>query len=138
MRAQKMENWEEHMESPFKMPDGYLSELENSIGERIAAEDKHGFKAVLKPALIMACAFGLIFGMGYGVLSLTGTLKEDPAPQENIAIIDEGLLDSRFIDFYDESEILADEEELDENYIINYLEYEVSETCLPEIYAQQP
>lgn len=131
-----MENRKEHMESPFKMPDGYLSALENAVGERIAAEGKQGFKAVLKPALILACAFGLIFGMGYGVLSLTGTLKEDSAPQENIAIIDEGLIDSHFIDFYEETAFLAEEDAVDENFVINYLENEATDTDLPEIYAQ--
>lgn len=131
-----MVNRKEHMKSPFTMPDGYLASLENSIGERIAGQGQTGFTTVLKPALLLACTFGLIFGMGYGILSLTNTMKRDSAPQESIAIIEEGLLDSRFIDFYDEADFLAEEDLIDENYIINYLENEVTDADLPAIYAQ--
>lgn len=131
-----MENRKEHMKSPFTMPEGYLASLENSIGERISEQEKTGFSSVLKPALLLACTFGLIFGMGYGILSLTGTLEKSAASQESIAIIDEGLLDSYFIDFLDEEAFLAEEDAIDENFVINYLENEVTDADLPEIYAQ--
>lgn len=123
--------------SPFVMPEGYLENLEDTFACRISAPQPTGFRHLVKPALGLACAFALVFGMGYGVLALTGTLKEKSGLPEGIGIIDEALLSSNFIDFYDNSDEDAVEKEgLDEEDMICYLETEASNAYLSEKYAQ--
>ena len=66
-------NREELKQNPFTAPEGYFATLEDSLrGKVFAAEKKPaGFVGVLKPALMLACSFAVILGMGYGVLSMT-------------------------------------------------------------------
>ena len=66
-------------DNPFRMPEGYLDSFEDRLMARLAAEEteatqpKRPVWRILKPALTLAAMFALIFGMGYGVLSLTHT-----------------------------------------------------------------
>ena len=101
--------------NPFKTPEAYFEGLEDRLLSRIAAEEqpatpaRHPAWRIIKPALTLAAMFALIFGMGYGAVSL--------------------------IDYYqaDESEETT---ELDEETLVSYLASELSFADLADIYAQ--
>lgn len=128
---------------PFKTPEGYFDGLEDRLMARIAAEvqpetsRKVRIWAVLKPALTLAAMFALIFGMGYGVLSLTRTLGRGEVSTDvaGYATAEEEMIrPASLIDYYQSN--LAEETELDEETIVNYLATELSFSDLAEIYAQ--
>jgi len=130
-------------ENPFRMPEGYFDSLEERLMGRIAeenvAETQRKTKPVwriIKPALTLAAMFALVFGMGYGVLSLTHTLDRGAAVEASgYATAEEELIrPASLINYYQAS--LAEESELDEETIINYLASELSFSDLAEIYAQ--
>lgn len=68
-------NREEFKQNPFTAPEGYFATLEDSLRDKVFATEKKpaGFVGVLKPALMLACSFAIILGLGYGVLSLTNS-----------------------------------------------------------------
>ena len=62
-------------QAPYTVPEGYFASVEESVRARITAPSKRpGLWTVLKPGIAVACMFLFIFGIGYGTLSLTGTL----------------------------------------------------------------
>ena len=124
--------------NPFSMPDGYIESLEDALHEQIATEEKPsgGFIAVLKPALLLAAMFALIFAMGYGVLSLTDATHPHKAAEPSIALVEEGFVESSFIDFYEDSPNEGQEASFDEEEILDYLSYSLSYSSLAEAYAQ--
>ncbi len=70
-------------EKPFKVPGGYLEEVENRISERIDNGTADGSAwSVAKPAVLLAFMFVLIFGIGYATLSLTDTLDKGVSHRE--------------------------------------------------------
>ena len=70
-------------EEPFKMPGGYIEELENRVSEQIGSKATGGSAwSVAKPALLLAFMFVLIFGIGYATLSLTNTLGKGVSHEE--------------------------------------------------------
>ena len=128
---------------PFKTPEGYFEGLEDRMMARIAAESqadvpqKRPVWTVLRPALTLAAMFALIFGMGYGVLSLTHTLDRGTGTTEvsDYASVEEEMITPvSLINYYQTD--LAEETELDEETIVNYLASELSFSELAEIYAQ--
>ena len=128
---------------PFKMPEGYLDSLEDRLMARVSLEAqpaptrKQRIWTVLKPALALAATFALIFGMGYGVLSLTHTLDRGTGTTEvsDYASVEEEMITPvSLINYYQTD--LAEETELDEETIVNYLASELSFSELAEIYAQ--
>lgn len=123
--------------NPFSMPEGYLESLEDAMHEQIATEEKPsgGFIAVLKPALLLAAMFALIFVMGYGVLSLTDTTHPHREVEPSIALLEEGLVESSFIDFYEESDESQDGS-IDEDEILDYLSCSLSYSSIAEAFAQ--
>ena len=61
--------------TPFTVPEGYFDTVEDSVRARM--EKPAGRPrpwTILKPALLTACMFLVIIGIGYATLSLTGTL----------------------------------------------------------------
>ena len=69
-----MENeLKELKENPFRMPEGYLENMEFSVMRKISEESapQSGWRTILRPAIYLAAMFALIFGIGYGVLTLT-------------------------------------------------------------------
>jgi hypothetical protein len=68
---------DEFRQNPFTVPEGYFASLEDSLRDKVFATEKKpaGFVGVLKPALMMACSFAVILGLGYGIFSLTGSLS---------------------------------------------------------------
>lgn len=133
-------------ENPFTMPEGYLDQLQSSIMARIDTgtetmpDRRTAVFRILKPAVSMAAMFLLIFGMSYGALKLTGTIgQKDTVPafsaNTGIAAIDEGLLNSSFIDFYiDDLSMYEEEEPLSEDEIIQYLTSELTYGQIAQLY----
>ena len=68
---------EEFRQNPFTVPEGYFASLEDTLRDKVFATEKKpaAFIGVLKPALMMACSFAVIFGLGYGILSMTGSFS---------------------------------------------------------------
>lgn len=93
--------------SPFPVPDGYVLELEEKVHRRIFAEGPRTpwsvFLARAKAPALLALTFCIIFAMGYGVLSLTGTAESQTVHSSGFAdLIEQGYIHSDFIeDYYD-------------------------------------
>lgn len=132
--------------NPFRMPEGYLASFEDRLMQRIAAEESGNAQPqrrplwrILKPALTLAAMFALIFGMGYGVLSLTHTLDRGTGTTvSDYALVEEELIrGSSVFDYFnlDQSEE-EEEQELSEEDLVDYLASELSYADLAEIYAQ--
>ena len=128
---------------PFKTPEGYFESLEDRVMARIAAETqadtqkKRPVWTILRPVLTLAAMFALVFGMGYGVLSLTHTLDRGTGTTEvsGYATVEEEMISPvSLINYYQTD--LAEETELDEETIVNYLASELTFSDLAEIYAQ--
>lgn len=132
-------------DNPFRVPEGYLDSFEDRLMERIAAEEADASQAkrqrpvwrILKPALTLAAMFALIFGMGYGVLSLTHTLDRGAgtAASEFASAEEEMIRPVSLINYYQAAESDEETAELDEETLLNYLA-ELSYADLAEIYAQ--
>lgn len=92
--------------TPFRMPDGYLEELESSLSVKTSTQPGK-IRTALAPALALACAFAIVFGMGYGVLSLTGSLdreEETVIEDEIIEYLAAEMTQSDILDYYAELE----------------------------------
>lgn len=118
---------------PFRMPDGYLDSLETAVNERINRKPGRAW-SVLKPALGLACSFAVIFGMGYGIISLTGTLKGDEKSADT-EIIDQYLTYSSHINYFESEE--DEEESIHDEEILDYLATEMSQSAISDYFAQQ-
>ncbi|MBQ7773771.1 MAG: hypothetical protein IJ383_06870 [Bacteroidales bacterium] len=81
-------------ENPFGVPSGYFSSMQDEVMAKISAipvvppqqyeadEAPHaGFMTYFKPAFAMAAMFGIIFGLGYGAMKITGTYTDDGSVQ---------------------------------------------------------
>ncbi len=81
-------------ENPFGVPSGYFSSMQDEVMAKISAipvmppqqyETEEaapaGFMTYFKPAFAMAAMFGIIFGLGYGAMKITGTYTDDDAVQ---------------------------------------------------------
>lgn len=97
---------DELRENPFRMPEGYLEDMEFSVMHRISREKaeaaRPGWKAVLRPIFYMAAMFGLVFGIGYGVMALTHTSDRMEEVQTDFLADESGfeLADDEDIDYY--------------------------------------
>lgn len=128
---------------PFKAPEGYFESFEDRLMARISAEAQPAASTsrrlwtVIKPALALAATFAIIFGMGYGVLSLTHTLDRGKADVSGYATVEEELIRPVSIINYYQSEGESEEEgDIDEDSIVSFLASELSYGDLTEIYAQ--
>jgi hypothetical protein len=97
---------EEFRQNPFTAPEGYFASLEDSLRDKVFATEKKpaGFVGVLKPALVMACSFAVIFAIGYGILSMTGSLssvKSQMSEYDEIAAAVENM-DPALFEYLDE------------------------------------
>lgn len=129
--------------SPLRIPEGYFDSLEDRVMGRIAAqqepraERKSRVWTILKPALTLAAMFALVFGMGYGVLSLTHTLDRGTGTAaSDYATVEEELIRPSSLYNYYQSDGQAEEDELDEESLVDYLATQLSFADLAEIYAQ--
>ena len=121
--------------TPFRMPDNYMESLEAAVSEKINRKPSKTW-SVLKPAIGLACSFALVFGMGYGVLALTGTLdRGDAAADYSETALVNNFTTSSLIDYYENLEAYG-EDYLQEEEILDYLSEELSQFDISEIYAQ--
>jgi len=107
--------------NPFKAPEGYFGSLNDRIRERITEEEAvssakpKGLYFHLRSAFNMAASLLLLFGLGYGIMSITSFFdkgREDDT--DKIVYIEEGLLRSSFIDFmYDDIDYKQEDIQLD-------------------------
>ena len=129
--------------NPFKMPQGYLEGLEHSVLEQIAGEGSakpHFWRSAVKPLIYMAAMFGVIFGMGYGVMALTHTSERLPSTDASrVAEVEHGFLDASFIEFLDVSALddNSSAEALSDDEILSYLSNELSINELATYLAQE-
>ena len=107
---------------PFSVPEGYFSTIEDSVRGRIGisqqGEGNHLW-ASIKTGFALAFSFVFIFGMGYGVLSLTDTIHNDQFDMENdefAILIKDGYIKHDFIDY------LYDEIDIDKDYLAEGVE----------------
>ena len=107
---------------PFSVPEGYFSTIEDSVRGRIGisqqGESNHLW-ASIKTGFALAFSFVFIFGMGYGVLSLTDTIHNDQFDMENdefAILIKDGYIKHDFIDY------LYDEIDIDKDYLTEGVE----------------
>ena len=96
--------------NPFKAPEGYFGSLNDRIRERITEEESassakpKGVYFYFRSAFNMAASLLLLFGLGYGIMSVTSFFdKGHESDTDKIVYIEEGLLRSSFVDFmYDD------------------------------------
>ena len=72
-------------ENPFGTPKGYFETMQREVLEKVSAmpvapeydktqeQEPATFKTYFVPAFSLAAMFGIIFGLGYGAMKLTGT-----------------------------------------------------------------
>ena len=87
----------------------------------------------------LAAMFALIFGMGYGVLSLTHTLGRGigTTTSDTYATAEEEMIRPvSLINYYQTAESEEESADLDEETLLNDLATELSFADLAEIYAQ--
>ena len=59
----------------YEIPEGCFAQMEDKVRERTAPRESRPWTGVLKPAMLLAVMFVVIFGIGYGTMALTGTLR---------------------------------------------------------------
>ena len=76
-------------ENPFGVPQGYFENMQQEVMDKIAATSVANsvpdiaqaepvtFLTYFKPAISLATVFGIIFGLGYGTMKLTGSYHND-------------------------------------------------------------
>ena len=74
-------------ENPFGVPQGYFENMQQEVMDKIAATsvadediaqaEPVTFLTYFKPAISLATVFGIIFGLGYGTMKLTGSYHND-------------------------------------------------------------
>lgn len=107
---------------PFSVPEGYFSTIEDSVRGRIGISQQgegNQLWASIKTGFALAFSFVFIFGMGYGVLSLTDTIHNDQFDMENdefAILIKDGYIKHDFIDY------LYDEIDIDKDYLTEGVE----------------
>lgn len=82
-------------ENPFGVPAGYFTSMQEEVMEKISARPvaqpyseevseaaPSTFLTYFKPALGLAATFGIIFGLGWGAMKITGTYTQDGAANE--------------------------------------------------------
>ncbi|MCR5710610.1 MAG: hypothetical protein K6G79_09050 [Bacteroidales bacterium] len=133
-------------ENPFRTPEGYFDALPGRLSSLIEEEEASADKSrpnpvwrIIKPALTLAAMFALVFGMGYGVLSLTHTLDRGASSSEvsgYASAEEELLLRSSLLNYYQNGDQDEEQPELGDDTIADYLATGLSYTALAEIYAQ--
>lgn len=76
-------------ENPFSVPKGYFETMQQEVMDKISGipvtemyaqtqdDEPVTWLTYIKPALALVSVFAIVFGMGYGVMKLTGTSQHD-------------------------------------------------------------
>ena len=102
-------------QNPFLVPSGYFDSLPIQVGQKIGAKPVWSVAKTLKPFLSLAASFLVLFGLGYGILTLTTSKRDDVDPlftESAISQFDSYLLLNNLEEF---------DEGLDSDEIITYL-----------------
>ena len=113
-------------ENPFTLPKGYFAQLEDSVSKRIHTNtdnQERGIIPFLKTAVLLACTFGAIVGMGYGAMYLTNQSKESSLPkivENSVYHNTPDSLESDIIEIMSSAAILDTMTEEDEQTLSNF------------------
>ena len=73
-------------QNPYSVREGYFDFMESRVNDRIDhPASTNRVWNVAKPAILLACSFLIIFGIGYGTLSLTNTLGSGRTERNELA-----------------------------------------------------
>ena len=113
-------------ENPFGTPKGYFETMQQEVLEKISAmpaapeydevqeQEPATFKTYFVPAFSLAAMFGIIFGLGYGAMKLTGTGEGSGLPEQ--AVLSENV-----------EEFEVPETELSEDDMMNILHVSIED-----------
>ncbi len=114
-------------ENPFGTPKGYFETMQQEVLEKISAmpvapeyddevqeQEPATFKTYFVPAFSLAAMFGIIFGLGYGAMKLTGTGEGSGLPEQ--AVLSENI-----------EEFEVPETELSEDDMMNILHISIED-----------
>lgn len=113
-------------ENPFGTPKGYFETMQQEVLEKISAmpaapeydevqeQEPATFKTYFVPAFSLAAMFGIIFGLGWGVMKLTGTGEGSGLPEQ--AVLSENV-----------EEFEVPETELSEDDMMNILHISIED-----------
>ena len=101
-------------ENPFRVPSGYFQNVRIDISDKISAKSKEtGFWTIARPQLGLISAFAMVFLFAYGIFHIfpgqdQGSLSKDGKHEltsttvisQNLAYVEEGFLNTSFIDFF--------------------------------------
>ncbi len=94
-------------ENPFSLPDGYFSQVRDSVSQRVSNQDGSGwsrFRNIARPQLALLSSFVIIFFIAYGAFSLFSPFIENndiTVISYDSQFIEEGFLRTSFVDFFD-------------------------------------
>lgn len=113
-------------ENPFGTPKGYFETMQQEVLQKISAmpaapeydevqeQEPATFKTYFVPAFSLAAMFGIIFGLGYGAMKLTGTGEGSGLPEQ--AVLSENV-----------EEFEVPETELSEDDMMNILHISIED-----------
>lgn len=132
-------------ENPFKVPDGYFSEVRTNISDKVSAQNrKVSFWTVAKPQLGLVSAFAMVFLFAYTILNVfpgkgnvevQNELVTTTVISSNSAYVEEGFLKSTFIDFFYSSldSLTTPNGKINQDELFNYLSENVDLVTLSYI-----
>ncbi len=94
-------------ENPFSLPDGYFSQVRDSVSQRISNQEGSGwsrFRNIARPQLALLSSFVIIFFIAYGAFTLFSPFMENndiTVISYDSQFIEEGFLRTSFVDFFD-------------------------------------
>ncbi len=76
----------------YSLPEGYFETVEERVHDQIEASQRRpSLVAILRPAVLLACMFLIIGGIGYGTMKLTGSLDDRDRVTEQLEANLEGI-----------------------------------------------
>lgn len=94
-------------ENPFSLPEGYFSQVRDSVSQRISNQEGSGwsrFRNIARPQLALLSSFVIIFFIAYGAFTLFSPFMENndiTVISHDSQFIEEGFLRTSFVDFFD-------------------------------------
>lgn len=120
-------------ENPFKVPSGYFQNVRIDISDKISAQSENpSFWTVVRPQLGLLSAFAMVFLFAYGIFSILpsqsslskdGKIELSSTISVNSAYVEEGFLNTSFIDFFYGSldSLTTPNSKISQDELVNYL-----------------